>query len=210
MYHIAIDGPAGSGKSTIARKVAHELGFVYIDTGAMYRAITLKALEINMDLSNPDYSFLSSTVLKFSGSNILLDGVDVSIEIRSPRVSEKVSTVASNKDVREMMTILARRAAEGQNVVMDGRDIATNVLPNADLKIFLTASVETRARRRLNEFQEKNPTITLEEVMVAIEERDYQDSHREISPLVQASDAVLIDSSNMTIEEVIQKIKDLM
>lgn len=210
MYHIAIDGPAGSGKSTVAKRLANEIGFTYIDTGAMYRTIALKALKLNMDFNNPNYDFLKNTNLKFSGSNVILDGEDASAEIRTPRVSEHVSKVASHKDVREAMTFLAREASSGINVVMDGRDIGTNVLPKAELKVFLTASVETRAKRRLKEFQEKDPSITLEEVMKAIADRDYQDMNRDISPLKQADDAYFLDSSEMTIDEVINKIKDLM
>lgn len=209
-YHIAIDGPAGSGKSTIAKKLASKLGFTYIDTGSMFRAIALKSLEKNVDLENDSFDFLEDTVLNFENGKIILDNRDVSEEIRTVSVTNATPIVAKNAKVRDAMKHLQQLASIGKKVVMDGRDIGTNVLPNADLKIFLTASVETRAKRRYDELVAKGTEINFEDVKKDVEKRDFEDMNRTVSPLVQASDAVLIDTSDLKIEEVIQKIEELM
>lgn len=203
-WQIAIDGPAASGKSTIAKMLAKKLGFKYLDTGAMYRAITLKALNLKINLENEEeYKFLEDTTIEFIDSKLYLDGVDVSKEIRSLAVSNNVSLCCKFKYVRDMMVAEQRRIAETNNIILDGRDIGTVVLPNANLKIFLCASSRVRAIRRLKERAENGmDEQTLEETIAEIEARDYNDSHREIAPLTQADDAILIDSSDLNVEEV--------
>ena len=197
---IAIDGPAGAGKSTIAKRVAEQLGYIYIDTGAMYRAVAWKTLrsgeaDIDVRLSCTD-----------GGTRVTVDGADVTGEIRTPEVTGIVSRVAALAPVRAKMVDLQRAMAGAGKVVMDGRDIATNVLPNADVKVFLSASVEERARRRHKEMQEKGYDVDLAELQKEIAARDKQDSEREISPLRQADDAILIDSTGLSIEEVTARI----
>ncbi len=207
-YSIAIDGPSSSGKSTAAKLIAKELGYTYIDTGAMYRAITLKALNLKIeDLADEkNYSFIPETKLEFHDNKMFMDGVDVSKEIREQDVVKNVSLVSSLRYVREELVALQRKFAEVTNVCMDGRDIGTNVLKNATLKIFLIADVNVRAQRRYLEQKEKGSTMTLEEVLKDLERRDYYDSHRELNPLRKAEDAIEIDNSSMTIEEVKNKI----
>lgn len=208
---IAIDGPAGAGKSTIAKLVAKELGFLYVDTGAMYRAITLKALKLNIDLQDENsYRFLEETTLDFNQNVIYLDGVDVSKEIRKAVINKNVSLVSSFKYVREKLVAYQKQIAVNHPVVMDGRDIATVVLPNADLKIFLTAKAETRAQRRYLELpQSEKEKTTIEELIADIKRRDHFDSTRTNSPLVKALDAIEIDTSYDSIEEVCKKIINL-
>lgn len=207
MFKIAIDGPAGSGKSTISKKLCSKLNFEHIDTGAMYRAITLKALRHGINLENEEeYDFLENTTIELEHDKIFLDGEDVSKEIRSVEVTTNASTPAKLGRVRTCLVDLQRKIAESKNVIMDGRDIGSVVLPNADLKIYLDATPECRAERRRLERSlagvEKSFEETLQEIIV----RDYKDSTRAISPLKVADDAIVIDSSNLTIEEVINKI----
>ena len=210
MFKIAIDGPAGAGKSTISKIVAEKLGFQYIDTGAMYRAVTYKALKLGVDLEDENaYSFLNNTKLDVDGTKIFIDNEDVSTEIRSVEITTNVSTPSKIGVVRSWLVDYQRKISDSKNVVMDGRDIGTVVLPNADLKIYLDASAECRAERRRKERLEKGVDISFEETLEEIKTRDFKDSTREISPLKKADDAVLIDSSNMTIEEVVERIINL-
>lgn len=207
MFKIAIDGPAGAGKSTISKLLAKRLNFEYIDTGAMYRAITLKALRIGVNLENEEsYDFLSDTYLDIENGRVILDHQDVSEEIRSIDVTNQVSTPSKIRIVREYLVNYQRKISESKNVVMDGRDIGTVVLPNANLKIYLDATVECRAYRRMIERKEKGVEQSLEKTIEEIKIRDTKDSTRKISPLCIADDAVVIDSSNMTIEEVVNEI----
>ena len=210
-WQIAIDGPAASGKSTIAKILANKLGFQYLDTGAMYRAVTLKALNLGINLENEDeYTFLEDTKIEFKDSKLYLDGVDVSKEIRSLVVSNNVSLACKFKYVRDRMVDQQRKIAASNNIILDGRDIGTVVLPNANLKLFLTASSEVRAKRRLKEREDGGTNEqSLEETIKEIEARDYKDSHREISPLTQADDAILIDTSNLNVEEVTKIVTSL-
>ncbi|KRQ86624.1 Cytidylate kinase [Caloramator mitchellensis] len=206
---IAIDGPAGAGKSTIARIIADKLNIEYIDTGAMYRAVTLKFLRKGIDLDN-DYdkisNILSYTDINFEKGKIYLDDEDVSEEIRLPEIGKYVSRVAAMPEVREKLVKLQREIALKKSVIMDGRDIGTNVLMNADVKIFLIASAEERARRRYTELHEKGIEVSFDEIYKEIENRDYIDSTRKINPLRKAEDAITIDSSNKTINEVVEDI----
>ena len=209
-WQIAIDGPAASGKSTISKLLANKLGFQYLDTGAMYRAVTLKALNSKINLENEEeYSFLENTTIEFIDNKIHLDGVDVSKEIRTLEVTNNASLVAKFGYVRSKLVAMQQKLAESQNIIVDGRDIGTVVLPNANLKIFLTASVKVRAIRRMKENETRGITLTLEETEKDIEIRDYKDSHREIGPLTQADDAVLVDTSDLSVEEVIETITRL-
>lgn len=212
---IAIDGPAGAGKSTISKEIARQLGFIYIDTGAMYRSVGLAAL--NAGISTTSESALSSIIgdidieIKNIGKaqRFFLNKNDVTDKIREPEVSVAASNVAVVPAVRLRLVELQRRMAESCNVVMDGRDIGTYVLPNAELKIFLTASVDERARRRFAELKLKNPNITFDEVKRDIEYRDKNDSEREFAPLKPADDSVILDSTDLTVEEVINRILQL-
>ena len=206
-FQVAIDGPAGSGKSTISKQVCNILGFVHIDTGAMYRAVTLEALNRGVDLENPNsYDFLDEITISYENDKIFLNGKSVGREIRSSRVADNVSTVAKMAVVRHKMVELQQRAAQTGRIIMDGRDIGYVVLPNADVKIFLTASVEERARRRFLENQAHGKEETYEEILESIIARDYKDSNRDLNPLRQASDAILLDTTNLTIDEVVMEI----
>ena len=206
-FQVAIDGPAGSGKSTISKQVCNILGFVHIDTGAMYRAVTLEALNRGLDLENPDsYSFLDEITISYENDKILLNGKSVGREIRSARVADNVSTVAKMPIVRHKMVELQQKAAQTGKIIMDGRDIGYVVLPNANVKIFLTASVEERAKRRFLEVQQAGKKETYEEILENIISRDFKDSNRDLNPLRQASDAILLDTTKMTIDEVISEI----
>lgn len=209
-FTVAIDGPAGSGKSSISKIVAKELGFIHIDTGAMYRAVTLEALRrgINLD-DEKEYTFINDISVIYKDNKILLNGEDVSKEIRTADVTNNVSTPSKFKCVRDNMVRFQRESSNHGLILMDGRDIGTVVLPNANLKIFLTASAEERAKRRFSEIKDLNPDKTYEVILEEIKTRDYKDSNREISPLRVASDAITIDTSHMTIKEVVDKIKEL-
>lgn len=209
-FTVAIDGPAGSGKSSISKIVANELGFVHIDTGAMYRAVTLYAIRKKINLENEiEYSFLNNISVIYKDNKIYLNGEDVSSLIRTEEINNNVSTPSKLKAVRDSMVRFQRESSKHGFVLMDGRDIGTIVLPNANLKIFLTASAEERAKRRYKELVQENSNITYEKVLEEIKIRDYKDSTREISPLKIASDAIVIDTSDMTIEMVVDKIKEL-
>lgn len=211
---IAIDGPSGAGKSTISKKVSELMGFVYIDTGAMYRAVGLKALKIGIDTKDEDAlsSLLKDVVLDIKheqgSQHIYLDGEDVSSLIRTPEVSMAASDVSAIPSVREAMVYLQRNLAKNHNVVMDGRDIGTCVLPDAEVKIFLTASIEARAERRFKELKEKGMDISFDDVKSDMERRDYNDSTRAASPLKIAEGAAVIDTSGMTLEESVKAVID--
>ena len=211
--NVAIDGPAGSGKSTIAKALARDYKILYLDTGAMYRACALKALEEKIDLTNENeveelFRALSLEVKYEDGKQkTILDGRDVSEEIRAPEVSMASSTVSTHPFVRLKMAEKQREIASDMSCVLDGRDIGTFVLPSADFKFFLTASPDVRARRRQQELEAKGYKVDFEELKAGIIARDNQDMNREMAPLKQAEDAILIDTSDMTIEEVLQTIK---
>jgi len=204
---IAIDGPAAAGKSTIAKIVAEKLGYIYIDTGAMYRAITLKALNagINMASNKEAGALLADTEIDLipigGGQKVLLDGEDVSEAIRSQYVTKAVSEMAAHELVRRRMVELQQKLAEGRGVVMDGRDIGTHVLPSAALKVFMSATVEERARRRFEENKKRGISTPLEELQAEIAQRDKMDSEREVAPLQQAQDAVYLDTTSLSIIE---------
>jgi len=211
---IAVDGPAGAGKSTIAKLIAKKLGFTYIDTGAMYRAITLKALRLHINLENEDeFSFVKHTTFSFQDGLLFMDGEDVSGEIRKHKVSNNVSLVSSYLSVRQECVRLQQSIANEHSVVMDGRDIGYKVLPNANIKFYLTASIDKRAERRYQEFVEKGIDSDLDILKQKIAERDHFDSTRQHSPLRPADDAILIDTSDLTIEQVVElmtnKIKEV-
>lgn len=207
MFKIAIDGPAGAGKSTIAKILAKKLNIEYIDTGAMYRAVTLKALRLGVDMEDENaYGFLENTVLDICNGRFIMDGEDVSEAIRTVEVTENVSTPSKIGVVRSYLVDYQRKISDSKSVIMDGRDIGTVVLPNAELKIYLIASVECRAKRRMLEREQSGIFKSLEETMLEIETRDHKDSTRKISPLKCAEDAIVVDSSNMTIDEVVSEI----
>lgn len=212
---IAIDGPAGAGKSSIAKLAAKELGFIYIDTGAMYRASALYAIENNIKICEASFTQDVLDKIKIDikydeeGQRIILCGKDVSKRIREADVSIGASDIAVIPAVRLKLVELQRELAKGNNVIMDGRDIGTYVLPDAELKIYLTASTEERANRRLKELHEKGQTADFEQVKKDIEYRDKNDSEREFAPLKQAEDAILLDSTNMSIDEVKNRILEL-
>lgn len=210
MISVAIDGPAGAGKSTIARAAAKRLGFIYVDTGALYRAVGLKFIRSGADISADETveKLLENTAVEIRFSNgeqhVFLDGEDVSGLIRTPEASMTASAVSAKPAVRAFLLEMQRKAARESNVIMDGRDIATVVLPNADVKIFLTASVKARAERRWRELCEKGENVTLTEVYADIEKRDYNDTHRAAAPLKRADDAVLADTSKLTLEQSVE------
>ena len=208
--NIAIDGPAGAGKSTIAKMVAKELGFIYVDTGAMYRAIALYMLRNNMKQEEEVATHVKEASVEIVYQNgeqqVVSNGENVSGLIRTEEVGKMASFVAKIKEVRAQLLDLQRNLAAKENVIMDGRDIGTHVLPNADVKIYLTASASERANRRYKELCEKGIACNLQEIENDIIARDEQDMNREIAPLKQAEDAVLVDSSHMTIAEVVENI----
>lgn len=214
-YNIAIDGPAGAGKSTIAKRVAAEKSFIYVDTGAMYRAIALYLLQHEISVAQVEavenaMEHIQISICYEDGvQQVLLNGENVSGMIRTEAVGNMASKASALPCVREKLLELQRTLAREHDVVMDGRDIGTNILPEAQLKIYLTASVDTRAQRRYKELCEKGMECNLEEIKKDIEQRDYQDMNRAIAPLKQASDAIYLDSSEMTIDEVVEKIKSL-
>ena len=203
---IAVDGPAGAGKSTVSKIVALKLGYTYIDTGAMYRAVALKSSRSCEDLVD----IIEDINIELDDrARVFLDGVEVTKEIRTPGISKLASDVSKFGFVRKRLTELQRKMAERGAVIMDGRDIGTQVLPNADLKIFLTATIDERARRRFEELQAKGQEVNFDAIKKEIALRDKQDSEREFAPLKQAEDAILIDSTNLTIDEVAGKILTL-
>lgn len=217
-FAIAIDGPAGAGKSTIAKRIAEKKDLIYIDTGAMYRACALKAIRLGLSCSDPENvgKMMKNTRIEFSAGKdgerkIILDGEDVSGLIRSPEVSKGASDISALVPVRLSMAELQREMAKGLNVILDGRDIGTYVLPDAELKIYLTASADERARRRFAEMTGRGGTpVTLEDVRKDIEYRDRNDSRRELAPLRKADDAVEIDTTGSSIDQVVEKIISLM
>jgi cytidylate kinase len=206
---IAVDGPAGSGKSTISKKVANILNLEYIDTGAMYRALTLKVIDNGIDTNDEDYilRIMASTSIYFKGNHIYLDGTRVDEKIRENIINKHVSDVAKIKEVRKKMVEMQQNLSKKSSVIMDGRDIGTVVLPHADFKFFITASIEERANRRYEELLTKGEkNITYEQVFSEMEQRDRIDSTREVAPLIKAKDAYEIDTTDMTIQEVVDKI----
>lgn len=206
-FQVAVDGPAGSGKSSISKAIASILHFNHIDTGAMYRAVTLAALKHGIDLENDSYDFVDDLDIYYENGSIYLNGEVVDELIRNQEVSNSVSIVARAKRVRESMVKIQRKAASKGNVIMDGRDIGYVVLPNAELKLFLNASVEVRAKRRYMEIND--PEITLAQLMKEIETRDKSDSTRALNPLRKAEDAIEIDTTNMSFDEVVTNIIEL-
>jgi len=213
---VAIDGPAGAGKSTISKAIAKELGYIYIDTGAMYRAAGLAALEkgINITEHTDKASELVETLsmeirLNPDGQLIFLNNRDVTNLIRTEAVSMAASDISAIKEVRIKLVDIQRKLADGNNVIMDGRDIGTHVLPDAECKIFLTASSKARGERRYNELREKEIECSLEDICADIEKRDKNDSERKESPLKKAEDAIMVDTTDLTLKESIQKIKTI-
>lgn len=209
---IALDGPSGSGKSTVAKFLSDKLNILYLDTGAMYRATALKALNLGIDTFDEEgvKTFIYDINLEIKyidkSQHTFLDGEDVSQKIREPHMSMAASNISSLKTVRLKMVEMQRKIASDISCVLDGRDIGSYVLPDADYKFFITASPEVRAKRRFDELKAKNFDVNYDEILKDIEKRDYNDIHRDFSPLVQAKDAVYIDTSDMNIEEVTNKI----
>lgn len=208
MIRIAIDGPGGAGKSTIAKLVGDKLGLEYIDTGAMYRAVGLK---LNREGIKPDdlisiSNVLEETTIDFVNGKIILDGDDVSDIIRTQEISKFASIYSQIPEVRSKLVDIQRRIAAGKSVIMDGRDIGTNVLTDAELKVFLTADSMVRARRRYEELRSKGVNANLDDIHEEIKDRDYQDMNRKLNPLAQAEDAIRLDTSDMTIDEVVNTI----
>ncbi len=209
VVRIAIDGPAAAGKSTVAKLVAERLSIVYVDTGAMYRAFTLKVLQTNTDIENNDevITLLHNTNIELTyhenGQRVFLDGVDVTDDIRTHKVNQYVSKIAQIKEVREEMVEQQRRFANNRSIVMDGRDIGTHVIPDAEVKIFLVASAEERAKRRHEENISKGVTSDVKQITKEIEERDQLDYTRSVSPLVKADDATEIDTTSLSISDVV-------
>ena len=215
MVSVAIDGPAGAGKSTLARRLAAELGYIYVDTGAMFRTIGLYALRAGKDPKGNEAvnALLPEISLKFAfiggEQHIYLNGEDVSTAIRTEEVGMAASAVGANPEVRAFLLGMQRDMAKTQDVLMDGRDIGTVVLPDATVKIFLTASPEARATRRWKEYQQKGVEVSYEEVLADVRQRDYQDTHRAAAPLRQADDAQLLDTSEMNFEQSLEAMKKM-
>ena len=215
MVSVAIDGPAGAGKSTLARRLAAELGYIYVDTGAMFRTIGLYALRAGKDPKDNEAvnALLPEISLKFAfiggEQHIYLNGEDVSTAIRTEEVGMAASAVGANPEVRAFLLGMQRDMAKTQDVLMDGRDIGTVVLPDATVKIFLTASPEARATRRWKEDQQKGVEVSYEEVLADVRQRDYQDTHRAAAPLRQADDAQLLDTSEMNFEQSLEAMKKM-
>ena len=215
MVSVAIDGPAGAGKSTLARRLAAELGYIYVDTGAMFRTIGLYALRAGKDPKDNEAvnALLPEISLKFAfiegEQHIYLNGEDVSTAIRTEEVGMAASAVGANPEVRAFLLGMQRDMAKTQDVLMDGRDIGTVVLPDATVKIFLTASPEARATRRWKEYQQKGVEVSYEEVLADVRQRDYQDTHRAAAPLRQADDAQLLDTSEMNFEQILEAMKKM-
>ena len=204
---IAIDGPSGAGKSTVAKRLAANLGFVYVDTGALYRTVGYAAVQAGIDCGDTDavIALLPAISVELTyvdgAQRVLLNGEDVSDRIRTPEISMAASAVSAIPAVRTFLFDTQQDMARRHNVIMDGRDIGTVVFPNAELKIFVTASAEVRAQRRYDELKQKGMPADYDDILKNVQERDYIDSHREVSPLRQADDALLLDNSNMTIDE---------
>ena len=214
-FIVAIDGPAGSGKGTVTKLVGEKLGLVNIDTGATYRCVTLAAINkgYKLEEENKIVNLLNEIDIEFkkkeNEEKVLLNGKDVTKEIRSKEVNEMVSQVSHIPKVRENMANFQRKIAEGKNVIMEGRDIGTNVFPNADVKIYLDATPEERAKRRMKQNEEKGIESNYEEILENIKFRDHNDKTSSVAPLKQAEDAIYIDSSNLSIEEVTEKIIEI-
>ncbi|MGN1123512.1 MAG: (d)CMP kinase [Eubacterium sp.] len=214
MINVAIDGPAGAGKSTIAKSASKKLGFIYVDTGALYRTIALSAVRNNVIDDTPQLEKMLDEItveLKFENGaqRVYLNGEDVSDFIRTPEISMGASKVSAVPAVRAFLLDLQRNIARNNNVIMDGRDIASVVLPDADCKIFLFASPECRAKRRYKELVEKGEQVTYEEVLDDVNKRDYQDSHREIAPLKPTDESIMVDTSDLTLEQSIDSIVNI-
>ena len=215
MISVAIDGPAGAGKSTLSRKLAASLDYIYVDTGALYRAVGLKFSKMGFDteLKGDIEAVLKETTVDIKFINkeqrVFLDGEDVSDDIRTPIASMMASAVSAKPPVRQFLLDMQRNLAKNNNVVMDGRDIGTVVLPHAQVKIFLTADVKVRAMRRFKELQEKGVNDTFEAVLADMEKRDYNDSHRAAAPLKQAEDAVLADTSDLNFDESLELLQKI-
>ena len=214
-FIVGIDGPAGSGKGTVTKQIANKLGLVNIDTGSTYRCVALEVLNRNISLEEREKIIEIAKDIKIdiksapSGDLVYLNGKDVTKEIRSKEVTKIVSPVSSIKEVRYIMVDLQRKLAEGKNIIMEGRDICTYVFPNADVKIYLDASIEERAKRRYKENQEKNIDMTYEEVYENIRKRDENDKAKEIGALKLAEDSIVVDTTNLTIDEVVEKIIEI-
>lgn len=214
-HNVAIDGPAGAGKSTIAKRIAKKLGYIYVDTGAMYRAMAYYLIQNQVDATDKDAIVAACQHADISiryqdGEQVvLLNGENVNAYLRTEAVGNMASVSSAVPEVRKKLVELQQKLARETDVVMDGRDIGTVVLPDADVKVYLTASVETRAKRRFLELQEKGEAADLQKIAADIEDRDYRDMHRDISPLRQAEDATLVDSSEMTIDQVVERILEL-
>ena len=212
IINVAVDGPAGAGKSTVSRSAAKAMGYIYVDTGALYRAVGVNALKNGIDTKDrqavaESLSDISVDLVFENGEQkVLLNGEDVSSEIRTPDASMAASDVSAVPKVRDFLFDLQRNIASKNNCIMDGRDIGTVVLPNAKVKVFLTASPEERAMRRFRELSEKGSTVKYEEVLEDLIKRDYNDSHREVAPLKQADDAVLLDTTGMTLEQSVESL----
>lgn len=212
IINVAVDGPAGAGKSTVSRAAAKAMGYIYVDTGALYRAVGVNALRNGIDTKDrqavaESLSDISVNLVFENGEQkVLLNGEDVSAEIRTPDASMAASDVSAVPKVRDFLFDLQRNIASKNNCIMDGRDIGTVVLPNAKVKVFLTASPEERAMRRFRELSEKGSTVKYEEVLEDLIKRDYNDSHREVAPLKQADDAVLLDTTGMTLEQSVESL----
>ena len=212
IINVAVDGPAGAGKSTVSRAAAKAMGYIYVDTGALYRAVGVNALRNGIDTKDrqavaESLSDISVNLVFENGEQkVLLNGEDVSAEIRTPDASMAASDVSAVPKVRDFLFDLQRNIASMNNCIMDGRDIGTVVLPNAKVKVFLTASPEERAMRRFRELSEKGSTVKYEEVLEDLIKRDYNDSHREVAPLKQADDAVLLDTTGMTLEQSVESL----